>query len=270
MTRQLKLMGVLAHPDDESLGFGGTLAKYAAAGIATYLVTATRGEYGWFGVPEHNPGPDALGKIRERELQQAADILGIQDVTLLDYIDGTLDQANPQHVIADIVTHLRRIQPDVVLTFDPYGVYGHPDHIAICQYTTAAVVLAADASYAHGLNPHRVAKLYYRVETSDDLAIYEQAFGDLVMQVDGTERRGIGWPAWAITTRIDTTDYWQTVWHAVACHKTQLPGYESLRQLPEAQQRRLWGTETYYRAFSFVNSGRQIETDLFDGIQASE
>src|SRR4051812_25659316 len=153
----LKLLCVLAHPDDESLGNGGMLAKYGAEGVETYVLTATRGERGWFGPPEDNPGMTELGQIRESELRAAAAVLGVCEVTLLDYIDGDLDQADPAEAIAQIVAHIRRIRPQVVTTFDPSGAYGHPDHIAICQFTTAATVAAADPTYMPGDHPaHRV------------------------------------------------------------------------------------------------------------------
>jgi LmbE family N-acetylglucosaminyl deacetylase len=92
MATGLKLMCVLAHPDDESLGNGGTLAKYAAEGVEPYLVTATRGERGWTGSERDDPGLEALGKIREVELFAAASVLGIRRVDFLDYIDGDLDK----------------------------------------------------------------------------------------------------------------------------------------------------------------------------------
>src|SRR5216683_2480834 len=88
MAETLKLMAVLAHPDDESLGVGGILAKYAAEGIETSLVTATRGERGWFGDEHEYPGLEALGQIREAELRAAAEVLGIRSVDFLEYIDG--------------------------------------------------------------------------------------------------------------------------------------------------------------------------------------
>lgn len=118
MTEQLRLMCVLAHPDDESLGNGGVLAKYAAEGVETSLVTATRGERGWLGSPEEYPGLEALGKIREAELYAAADVLGLRRLDFLDYIDGDLDQAPPREAIAKIAGHLRRVKPQVVLTFE--------------------------------------------------------------------------------------------------------------------------------------------------------
>jgi LmbE family N-acetylglucosaminyl deacetylase len=164
MTDKLRLMCVLAHPDDESLGMGGTLAKYAAEGVETYLVTATRGERGWFGDEKEYPGLEALGKIREVELHNAASELGIREVNFLDYIDGDLDKADPAEAITKIVSHLRRIRPHVVITFDPNGAYGHPDHIAICQFTTAAVLAAADLGYSNTYTPHP-----YRAKTSSQV-----------------------------------------------------------------------------------------------------
>jgi LmbE family N-acetylglucosaminyl deacetylase len=155
-----------------------------------------------------------------------------------------------------------------VVTFDPNGAYGHPDHIAICQFTTAAIVAAADPHYHDTYQlPHRVAKLYYLVTTPEELAAYQAAFGDLVMEIDGVERRATGWQPWAITTQIDTGSYWQQVWQAISCHRSQLPGYQSLQTLSEHQHRQLWGAQAFYRAFSLVNGGRDIERDLFAGLR---
>ncbi|MBZ0297860.1 MAG: PIG-L family deacetylase [Anaerolineae bacterium] len=261
-----RLLAILAHPDDETLGLGGTLAHYASQGVETFLLTATHGERGWFGQPEENPGLDALGRLRADELADAAQVLKLKEANFLDYVDGELDQADPDDILPQIVTHIRRLRPQVIITFDPYGIYGHPDHIAISQFTTAAVVAAADRDYPHGGMPHRVDKLYYRVATQDELEGYQAAFGDLVMEIDGVERRAAPWEDWAVTTQIDTRAYWKQVWQAVYCHRTQLPGYEKLLNMPEAQQKRLFGLQTFYRAFSFANGGRQIETDLFAGL----
>lgn len=271
-TLPLKLMCVLAHPDDESLGTGALLAKYAAEGVETYLVTATRGERGWFGPQADYPGLTALGKIRESELWAAAKVLGLREVAFLDYVDGELDQANPTEVIGQIVAHLRRVKPHVVVTFDPFGAYGHPDHIAICQFTTAAVAAAANPAYlgTTASPAHQVSKLYYLVETEEALTLYENVFGELVMQVDGVERRGPAWEAWAVTTHLDTSAYWRQVWAAVACHRSQLPGYQALAELPEDEHQRLWGRPALYRALSLVNGGRIVERDLFAGLREVE
>src|SRR4030095_2188631 len=147
-----RLMAVLAHPDDESLGMGGTLAKYASEGADVFLLTATRGDGGRYrgyrpGDPQH-PGSWALANIREAELRAAASALGVREVSLLDYHDQHLDLANPREAISTIVEHLRRVQPDVVVTFGPDGAYGHPDHVAISQFTTAAIVAAAHSAFS--------------------------------------------------------------------------------------------------------------------------
>jgi LmbE family N-acetylglucosaminyl deacetylase len=256
------ILAVLAHPDDETLGFGGTLARYADLGIETYLLCATRGQRGWFGPPDDYPGPDALGLIREAELRQAAQILNLRSVQLLDYLDGDLDQADPTTIIRQIAATIRRIRPQVVLTFDPYGVYGHPDHIAIAQFTTAAVVEAA-GSAPDGAAPHRIEALYYRVMTAAEQAAYQSAFGELMMTIDGVERRAISWPAWSMSARLDTRDYVPQVWQAMQAHRSQLASYERLMALPTSDQVAIFGTQTYYRVFSFTTGGRRPESELF-------
>lgn len=269
MDNSLKLMAILAHPDDESLGFGGILAKSAAENVETYLVIATRGERGWTGDEHAYPGVETLGQVREAELRAAAQALGIQSIELLGYLDGELDQANPSEVVAKIVEYLRRVQPHVVVTFGPDGLYGHPDHIAISQLTTAAIVEAASARspYAQHLEPHRVAKLYYMAPSKDLLAAYQLVFGELAMHIDGEERRAAAWPDWQMTTRIDASDHWRTVWKAVRCHQTQIPASHLLERLSEEQHQALWAFPTYYRAFSLVNGGRSVENDVFDGLR---
>jgi LmbE family N-acetylglucosaminyl deacetylase len=259
-------MCVLAHPDDETLGTGGVLAKYAAEGIETYVVTATRGERGWAGEAKDNPGLEGLGRIREAELYEAARTLGVHEVTLLDYVDGDLDRAEPGRAIAQIVHHLRRVRPQVVVTFDPMGSYGHPDHIAICQLTQGACVGAADGSYAGGL-PHRVSKLYYVVDRKEMIREFEAAAGEMAMNIDDVVRRAVPWEEWAITTRIDVSTYWPTVWQAARCHRSQVPTFEGIAGLPPETLQRIFGTQTFYRVYSLVNGGRQVEHDLFEGVR---
>lgn len=276
MMQTPRLMAVFAHPDDESLGVGGTLAKYASEGVEVSLVTATRGDGGRYrgfrpDDPQH-PGPAALAKIRETELRAAAAALGIREVSLLDYRDQYLDRANACEVIAAIVQHIRRVQPQVVVTFGPDGAYGHPDHIAISQFTTAAVVAAADAAFSFNGNetgrPYAVSKLYYIAWPESTWTAYQEAFRKLVSTVDGVERQAVPWPDWAITTVIDTKSYWSTVWRAISCHDSQITAYERLKELSADNHEALWGSQSFYRAYSTVSGGRARETDLFDGIRA--
>jgi len=263
-------MCVLAHPDDESLGTGGALATCAAQGVATYLVTATRGERGRFGDGSESPGPDIVGRAREAELRAAAVELGVRDVRLLDYPDGALAAVDPAEAIEKIVGHLRRVRPQVVITFGPDGAYGHPDHIAISQLATAAIACAADPSFGTASaigEPHRVSKLYFIAWSAKKWAAYQAALRRLVITVDGVERQVVPWPDWAITTVIDTSAVWPAVWRAVSCHKTQMAIYAKLQALSEEHQASLWGTQEFYRVFSSVNGGRATETDLFEGLR---
>jgi len=265
----LRLMAVLAHPDDESLGFGGTLARYAADGVRVSLVTATRGQAGRFrgvapGAPGH-PGRDALAAMRDGELRAAASALGVAALEVLDHDDGRLCDAPPRRVIGEIAAAIRRERPDVLLTFAPDGAYGHPDHIAISQHALAAVVEAA--SSAGEAPAHVVRKAYVLAWPAEVWAAYQAAFTSLVSRVDGVERRATPWPDWAITTTIDTRACWPTVWRAVQCHESQIGAYAVLRTLGPDDHAALWGRQSYYRVFSTVSGGRGRETDLFEGLR---
>src|SRR5262245_23864842 len=270
-----RLMAVLAHPDDECLGIGGTLARYASEGVETFLLTATRGDSGRYrGFPAgdaRHAGRSALARIRETELQAAARVLGVHDVSLLDYRDQELDRADPREIVPAIAGHLRKVRPDVVVTFGPDGAYGHPDHIAISQFTGAAIVTAADPSFAtqgeQGTQPHAAAKLYYIAWPQSTLSGCQAAFKTLTSTVDGVERQTVPWPDWAITTKIDTRSHWPTVWRAVSCHQSQMGQYEKLSQLSPELHEALWGSQSFYRVFSTANGGRKSETDLFEGIR---
>ena len=267
MSSGLKLMVITAHPDDESLGFGGVLSRYSDEGIETHLLCATGGEGGRHGGGPH-PGPEALGRIREGELRAAAGELGLHDVQLLGYVDLALDQAEPAEAVRRVEQHLLRVRPDVVVTFGPEGAYGHPDHVAISQLVTAATVTAAggEQSTTAGLR-HLVKKLYYMAWGPATWAAYQQAFKRLTSTVDGVVREAQPWPEWLITTRVDARAYWPVVWRAVQCHKTQMPGYAALAGQPDETHAVLWGDQTFYRAYSTVNGGRVAETDLFEGLR---
>src|SRR5215208_6659947 len=231
----LKLLVVFAHPDDESMGMGGTLAKYSAQGVETYYVCASRGERGWFGPEEQNPGLSALGQIREKELTAAVKELGMTGLSFLDYMDGEVDKADHKEAIAKIATQIRRIQPQVLVTFPPDGNYGHPDHIAIGQFTSAAVVCAADSNYQdpQNLPPHRVSKLYYMVDSESFINLISPFMGDMTFPVGDQVRGEIAWKDWMVTTRIDMAEHCQVAWRAIRCHQSQLPTLGVLAEMHE-------------------------------------
>lgn len=175
MTQSKTLLAVLAHPDDESFGLGGTLALYASKGYDTYLICATRGEVGTLD-EEYLKGFKDTAELRTDELERAAKVLGLKKVFFLDYRDsgmpGTEANKHPEaqinhsvdEVAGKVVKYIRELKPDVVITFDPIGGYKHPDHIHIHKATVLAFEKADDASFhpEAGL-PFKPRALYYQV-----------------------------------------------------------------------------------------------------------
>ena len=166
-----RLLVVLAHPDDETFGCGGVLARYAAEGVRVSLICATRGEAGEIRDPSLATRGN-LAQVRERELRAACEVLGVEDLYVFGYRDSgmkgapdnqhpeALCQARPSEVAGKIVEIIRSLGPQVVVTFDPTGGYGHPDHIAIHNAAVEAFGAAGDASrfpeqLGDGLEPHR-------------------------------------------------------------------------------------------------------------------
>jgi mycothiol S-conjugate amidase len=169
------ILAVLAHPDDESFGLGGTLALYARRGDDTYLVCATRGEAGTVD-PEHLTGFQDTAALRTEELMRAAKHLGLKDVFFLGYRDsgmpGMEDNKHPDaqinhpidEVAGRIVRYIRQLKPDIVLTFDPIGGYKHPDHIHVHLATKLAFDRSDDSSFhPEAGEPFKPAALYYQV-----------------------------------------------------------------------------------------------------------
>jgi LmbE family N-acetylglucosaminyl deacetylase len=269
MNETLKLLAIFPHPDDETLGLGSTFARYSSEGVETFLICATRGERGWFESEGPDPGLEGVARIREGELRCAAEHLGIQEVSFLDTIDGDVDQADPGEIIGKLVSHIRRIKPHVVVTFGPDGAYGHPDHIALSQFTNGALVCAADRNFvdANVQAPHRVLKFYYMVDSFELVNIANEAFGGISIEVEGVTRHHVGWQDWAITTRLDNVKYLDKVQKAMLCHKSQLPGYEPMASWSLAELAKIFGTGYFYRTFSLVNGGREVESDLFEGLR---
>lgn len=150
-----------AHPDDESFSGAGTAMKYAAAGVRTVLVTATLGERGKMGDPPVCT-PEELPACRERELREAARIIGFDELHLLGYRDRELADAPPDEIRRTLVSIIRGARPSVVLTFDANGFNVHPDHVAISRFTSDAIAAAEDPRWhADTGEPHTVSRLLW-------------------------------------------------------------------------------------------------------------
>ncbi len=197
MKTQKSLLVILPHPDDESFPMGGTLAKYAFNHTHVTLVCATRGEAG---IP--GKSPVEAGKIREAELRRAAAELGVSDLRFLGYHDGTLAQVNAAELIGRLVDLLREIRPDVVLTFGPDGISGHPDHVTLSERITQAFDRVALPA----------ARLYYLAPSEATL----QGCGVAPAQ------EVAGGPV----ASIDITDYRLRKWHAMQAHASQNPPFQ--------------------------------------------
>jgi LmbE family N-acetylglucosaminyl deacetylase len=182
MTRHTLLFS-FAHPDDESFSGAGTAMRYRAAGARTVLVTATLGERGRAGNPPVC-APGELAACRERELREAAAIIGFDELHLLGFRDRELAEAQPDAVRQPLVALIRRVRPSVVITFDPNGYNTHPDHVAISRFTVDAIAVAGDPRWFPAAGePHVVRRLLW----TPPLAPWEVAERGRIDDVAGTD-----------------------------------------------------------------------------------
>jgi len=277
------LLAVLAHPDDETFGMGGTLALYAQQGAAVHLVCATRGEVGDVD-PEYMQGYDSVADRREHELRCAAQMLGLTGVHFLDYRDsgmpGSEDNNHPRalaaalldEVASKIVGYIRRLRPKVVLTFDPIGGYRHPDHIAIHEATVRAFALADDESFdVEGLPPYRPQKLYFHTLSRRFLRLAVRIlplFGKNPHKWGRNEDIDLASLAvedFPVHATVDISGVRELKTEASRCHESQgglatMSGFMSwVIRLGDNQ-------ETYMRAYPTPEPG-VVERDLFKGIE---
>jgi mycothiol S-conjugate amidase len=286
MDHQPTLLGIYAHPDDEIIGAGGTLARYAATGARVGLVIATRGEAGEI----QRPGtatPETLAQVREQEMRCSAAALGASDLIFLDYRDsgmaGSPDNDHPRALInaaaagvtGQLVAIIRRLRPQVVLTFEPYGGYGHPDHVAIHHHTVAALAAAADPEqYKDAGSAWQVTRLFYPLlpnavieeikervaATGGDMSGYDEL-------IEG--RRAAGIPEYTIHAVLDVGAYTEQKWAAWNCHQTQFGPNSRFRRLPDAEMQQLLSREYFHFAYPAPAPGLRLD-DLLAGISSEE
>jgi LmbE family N-acetylglucosaminyl deacetylase len=172
-----RLLGVFAHPDDETFCAGGTFARYAGQGAEIMVVSATRGQAGQIRDAAAGSRP-AIAAVREAELRVACERLGVMRVRCLDHVDGALADAGFPALVEEVTDVIGEFRPDIVITFGPDGGYGHPDHVTISAATTAACQRAAGPGHRPGRaaarSPRRPPRLYYRCFPPGDLLIAER------------------------------------------------------------------------------------------------
>ncbi len=235
------VLAAFAHPDDESLLAGGTLASCAAVGAGVVLVCATRGELG-ASSSRRTPSPEALGAVRERELRAAGRALGAIAVECLGLPDGGLAGVDRSAVEVELVATLRRWRPQVVLTFGPEGVYWHPDHIAVHEFVCAALDIVANesllprldyATWPEGWLSEMMAAVRSRGLPTDFFGLSPQAFGA---------------PPASITTVRDVRPFLATKLRALRSHRSQLRACRLLQGIPEDIAEGFLGREFFVAA----------------------
>lgn len=247
------LLAVYAHPDDESFVPGGTIARYAFEGIKVTLVCATRGEEGMLGEP---PLADraSIGKCREKELLGSCRVLGVNRTCFLDFIDSKLGTYPHPDVEGRIVEIIRTVKPQVVITFGPEGITGHPDHAAISHFTTDAFFDAGRADkYPElkelGLDVYQPAKLYYSV-------LPKSVAESLSVKLKGVEDD-------QVSATIDVSRYAHIKKEALFCHRTQLPDF---RKFNEEDFSKILSKEYFSLIYSNLPH-QEEEEDLFEGLR---
>lgn len=258
------LLACFAHPDDEAFGSGGTLARYAAEGTEVSLVCATRGEAGEISNPDLATREN-LGEVREDELRCAAESMGVRELIFLDYRDsgmvGTPENDDPrafmlasaEEVVRQLVGIMRRLRPQAVVTFEPTGGYGHPDHIAIHRHTVAAFQAAADPTRYPELGPSwQAERLFYNaiprsffMEVRAELS----ALGEDLSEFDLFNEADAGWPDDQVNVVIDVSATVDAKWAALHCHRTQFGPENLFRRLPEGRVKRLMSREYFALAW---------------------
>ena len=264
--RSLTVLAVFAHPDDEGFGCGGALAALVAGGHRVTLVCATNGDVGEISDPALATR-DTLPSVRQGELRAAMDLTGIQDVRFLNYRDSgmpgwddndhprSLFQAPEDTVVQQVEKVIRELNPDLVITHDPTGGYGHPDHVTICRRTEAAVERCRDES-----GP----LLYYVCFPRS----FFQSMWNKMMELglrppfsaDDTE--ALGTPDEEVTTVLNVGRYVSIKKESLECHRTQIERDGPFTKLPEDYMREVMSSEFFQLASYDGTTPRDLLAEL--------
>ncbi|HEX7225945.1 MAG TPA: PIG-L family deacetylase [Candidatus Limnocylindria bacterium] len=268
------LMVVVAHPGDESFGFGGAIASAAADGAYVVVVCVTRG---WFDARLSAASPAPGGKnrdvklgavtwrnldtVREDELRRSVALLGVRVVRMLDYSEGDLDRVDFDHLVGRIVEPIRMHRPEVILTFGPDGITGDPDHVVLSRAVTAAYQqagqpLAHEDDLEEDQVAWRAAKLYHLVVPSE---------GVTSMLGDRAPAEGFGSDAEA-TLSLELGEMAQLKLAAISRHVSQTGSAGPFHDWDPATREAWLATEHYRLAASAISAPGTPESSLFEGL----
>ncbi|MHB8624960.1 MAG: PIG-L family deacetylase [Aggregatilineales bacterium] len=288
MTKRLLIC--YAHPDDESFGLGSVIGKYVADGVEVTLICATNGDVGTV-APEKLAGYASVADLRQAELDCAAQVLGLKEVIKFNYRDSgmmngpenadprSLWQAPLEEVTARVVEVIRRVRPQVVITFDPFGGYGHPDHIKCHRATLAAFEqLKGDPACPSKLYYHAFPRVWVRIGVSlmrlrgqDPRRAGTNHDMDFQAVLDATQ---------PVHTRIYVGNYHEIGQRAAECHASQIGPRQTVdsagrlpkrfsrwqSQFSEWMSRQLSAYADFSRVIPAVQPDQPLETDLFAGV----
>ncbi|MDQ1713908.1 MAG: N-acetyl-D-myo-inositol-2-amino-2-deoxy-alpha-D-glucopyranoside deacetylase [Frankiaceae bacterium] len=288
------ILFVHAHPDDECIPTGVTIARYAAEGARVTLVTCTRGEVGEIVVDDlkhlADDGEDALGEHRVGEMAEAAKALGIGDHRWLGgvgrYRDsgmmGTPENDDPRsfwradldEAVEAMARIIREVRPQVVVSSDENGDYGHPDHIQANRVAVAGIEAAADpARYPGAGEPWTVAKRYTNAMPKSlfrkNFDYFKESGDEFFAALESAEDLPFGVEDDVITTRVSAPEQLERKLTAMRAHRSQIDLNGVFFALPDALQAEVFGTEHFVLVNGTPGDERDAEgkeTDLFAGV----
>ena len=277
---ELTLLAVHAHPDDESISTGGILAKYSAKGFKTVLAYGTKGEAGDILNPEFIAPESGLNikEIRAIELAQALKVLKVGAVYFLGYRDSGMAgspenhhlqafaQADIQEATAKLVEIIRRVRPQVIVTYNEKGTYLHPDHIMANRVTLRAFEASGDARFkvAKALAPWQPLRLYYTAIPLERIRRMHK-FVKEQGEEPGFDPEVLGTPEDKISTIVDVREYLSQKLKALDCHQSQKSPNSIIRRIPEEWRPDVMGYEHFECVHGCIAADTK-ETDLFEGL----
>lgn len=279
--KDLSILGIFAHPDDEQI-MSGAFAQAAADGIRTGLICATRGEVGEIADPLLAT-PETLGQVREAELRAACVVLGVKHLWFLDYRDsgmiGTADNDNPAclyrcdetQALARIVSIVREFRPTVMVTFERTGGYGHPDHLTVHRLATLAFDVAADPNrFPEAGPPWQAARLYYCGFPRSLMRSFARFMSEMDVESGfrTVDMEQFGMDDSEITNSIDVSKWVPLKEQSLHHHRTQMNPNSVFMKMPEEIMYRLRATEHFSLvAGTPLPDGDDARSDLFAGLR---
>ncbi len=280
-----RLLALFAHPDDEAFPVGGALAAHAARGVEIRLITATLGEEGEIR-QEGAATRETLPSVRRVELAGAVRALGLASHRVLGYRDsGMVNSPANSHpnayinapaleVVEQFVAEIRSFKPQVVLTFEPGGLYGHPDHIAVSRHAGEAFNLASDpeafpGQLVNGVQPHQAQRLFQSARPKGFRTMWATKLraAGVDFPMPTPEQVEQGTPEEEIHLVLDVDGHLEAKMACILCHRTQVAADWPYHRVPREVTASILGREFYIQAFPAVQPGEKIPEDFFAGLE---